>query len=242
MTVNARASSSGRRRTALTTFCGVALLIAGTLARADVSVYGTLTSEYIYRGLDRSDRNPAAQFGIDLDITDNFFAGAWISTVNIRNPNGGRDYESNVYAGAHYGINNRLSVTATLLRYRYPGAEGSHKYDHNEGLLTISWDSRYAIEYAYTGDARGLGRRGTHVLVSADWPLGNGWILGANAGRYDLSSIRLPAYVHGNVGLSTRWSRITFDARLYGNEHTGDERLDDQAAGTRFVISVSAAF
>lgn len=242
MTVSDAAGSSGRRRKALAGFCGFALFTSGSFASADVTAYGTLTSEYIYRGLDRSDRNPAVQLGVDLDITDSVFAGAWISTVNIRNPNGGRDYEGNVYAGVHYAITDRLGATATLLRYIYPGAEGSHKYEHNEGLLTLSWDSQYAIEYAYTGDARGLGLRAIHVLLSADWPLGNGWILGANAGRYDLSSVRLPAYVHANVGLSARLSRLTLDVRLYGNEDTGDERLENEAAGTRFVISVSASF
>lgn len=216
--------------------------IHGIANATEISVYGTLTSEYIYRGLAMSDRNPAAQAGLDVSLTDNLFAGAWISTVDLRNANGGRDFESNFYAGVHYAFTDRLSATATLLRYAYPGADGVHKYEHNEGLLSLSWDARYSIEYAYTDDARGLGRRASHVLLSADWPLRNGWILGANAGRYDLSRIRLPAYTHGNVGLSTRLSRITFDVRLYGHEDIDHDRLDSQAAGTRFVFSVSAVF
>lgn len=221
-----------------TTFFG--LISSPTIA--DVSLYGTITSEYIYRGIAMSDRNPAAQVGLDVGITDHLFTGAWISTVDIRNANGGRDFESNFYAGYHHAITDRLSATVTLLRYGYPGAEGRHRYEHNEGLLTISWDARYSIEYGYTDDVRGLDQRATHVLLSADWPLRNGWILGANVGRYDLSRIRLPAYVHANVGLSTRVSRFTFDARLYGNESIDDASFDGQAAGTRIVLSVSASF
>lgn len=217
-------------------------LSSGIVNATDVSAYGTLTSEYIYRGLDMSDRNPAVQIGVDVSITDNFFAGAWSTTVNLRNTNGGRDFEMNYYAGVHYSFTDRLSATATLLRYAYPGAEGSHKYEHNEGLLTVSWDSRYSIEYAYTDDARGLKKRATHLLLSTDWPMRNGWILSANVGRYDLSRIRLPAYVHGNIGLSTRLSRYTFDARIYGNEKNSDSRFDGQVAGTRLVFSLSASF
>lgn len=189
-----------------------------------------------------SNRNPAAQLGFDIGITDNLFAGAWISTISLRNPNGGRDFESNIYAGYHHSFGERLGATVTVLRYGYPGADGLHAYEHNEGLLTISWDSRYAIEFGYTDDVRGLGERATHVQLSADWPFGNGWILGANVGRYDLSKIRLPAYLHANIGVSARLSRFTFDARLYGNESIDDPRLDAQAAGTRAVVSVSAAF
>lgn len=236
-------SGKSQRQAMLALLCVATIqVVPGEADAADLAVYGTLTSEYIYRGLSMSDRNPALQAGLDISFNDHLFAGAWVSTIDLRNPNGGRDVESNLYAGLHYALTDRLSATATLLRYAYPGADGIHKYEHNEGLLSLSWDARYSLEYAYTDDARGLGRRATHVMLSADWPLRNGWILGANAGRYDLSRMGLPAYIHGNVGLSTRVSRLTFDARLYGHEPIDHARLDNQAAGTRFVVSVSAAF
>ncbi len=224
----------------LVTFISV-LAYAPTICAAELSAYGTLTTEYIYRGLSISDRNPALQMGVDYDHDSNIFFGAWISTIDLRTANGGRDVETNFYAGYHHEISTEWAATWTLLRYAYPHSGGQHSYDHNEALLEISWSENYAIEYAYTNDVYGLGRRATHLQASGNWPLGKGWVIGANVGRNDLSSLGISDYFHGDIGVSVRGSRFTFDFRLYNNEAARETRFETANAGTRLVLSVSAA-
>jgi uncharacterized protein (TIGR02001 family) len=212
-----------------------------SILAAELSAYGTLTTEYIYRGLSISDRNPAVQIGVDYEHGNNVFVGAWFSTIDLSTSMGRRDFESNYYLGYHHEVAPSWGATLTLLRYAYPGAGGTHSYDHNEALLEISFNDNYAAEYAYTDDVYGLGRRASHLQLSGDWPLGAGWMLGASIGRNDLSSIGIPEYFHGDIGLSARYSRFAFDLRLYADEPVNSRRFDSASAGTRFVFSISAA-
>lgn len=218
-----------------------ALLPAPVGHAGEFSVYGTLTTEYIYRGLSISDQNPAAQLGIDYEHDSNVFVGAWFSTIDLSTASGRRDLESNYYAGLHHEFSESWAATFTLLRYAYPGAGGQHSYDHNEALLEISFNSKYALEYAYTKDVYGLGETASHVQFGGNWPLGRGWVLAANIGRNDLSNVGIPAYLHADVGVSAQVSHFAFDFRLYANESLDYPQFDSVSAGTRFVFSVSAA-
>ena len=144
------------------------------LYASELSIYGTLTTQYIYRGLNISDNNPALQAGIDYEHDSNVFVGAWVSTIDLSTAIGRRDLEANYYAGFHHKITGDWAASWTLLRYAYPGAGGQHSYDHNEAQLELSWSENYALEYAYTNDVYGLERRATHLQVSGAWPLGKG--------------------------------------------------------------------
>lgn len=239
MTVTDRCT---RKRVSATT-CAVAslLVISPATYASDLSVYGTLTTEYIYRGLSISDHNPAVQGGIDYRHDSQLFAGAWITTIDLRNANGSRELEANFYAGYRHDFSPDWAATATVLRYAYPGATGNHSYDHNEVLIEVSWGENYAIEYAFTDDVYGLGQDAKSLQFSAAWPMGSGWLLGANLGRNDLSSRGVPEYWYGDVGLSLTGSRFVLDIRVYDNESSGTTRFESSQAGARLVLSVSAA-
>ncbi len=103
-----------------------ALTFSPVLYASELSVYGTLTTQYIYRGLNISDNNPALQAGIDNEHDSNVFVGAWVSTIDLSTANGGRDLESNYYAGYHHKIAGNWAATWTLLRYGYPCGGGEH--------------------------------------------------------------------------------------------------------------------
>lgn len=218
-----------------------AVAFSPQLYASELSIYGTLTTQYIYRGLNISDNNPALQAGIDYAHDSNVFVGAWVSTIDLSTANGRRDLEANYYAGFHHKITDDWAATLTLLRYAYPAAGGQHNYDHNEAQLELSWSENYALEYAYTNDVYGLGRRAAHLHVSGAWPLGKGWVLGASIGRNDLSSIGIPEYFHADIGASVRVSRFSLDFRLYGNEPPTTIPFDKANAGTRVAFSISAA-
>jgi uncharacterized protein (TIGR02001 family) len=213
-----------------------------SLASADFNAYGTVTSEYIYRGLAVSGGDPALQLAVDYQHQSGLFAGAWASRVRLRGPRSSRDVELDYYAGYHHDGPGRWSGTVTLMRYTYPGTEGDFDYDHNEWLLSAQWAQRFRADLGYTRDLYGTGRTGRHAQLSAYWPIMGGWTLTGALGRNDLSSLGVGSYFHWDVGASASYSRLTLDLRWYDNESIYSGGFGGQAAGSRLVVSLSAAF
>ena len=230
------------RRSAL---CTVTILACQFFPQASnasgLTGVASLTSEYIYRGLAQSDGNPAVQFGLDYEFDAGIFVGAWASTIDLRSAMGKREIELDYYLGYHYESTAQLTATLTVLRYTYPGQTGSHSYDHNELLLGATWRERYSIEYGYTNDLFGLDRIGRHWELRSEWPVANAWVVSAALGRNDLSDIGVSKYLHRDLGASARIERLILDLRWYDNE-TPDGFAAQISAGSRFVVSISAAF
>jgi len=218
------------------------LLPMGGAAASGFSGVVTLTSEYIYRGLSMSDGNPALQLGLDYEHDSGLFAGAWASTLNLTTAVGRRDLELDFYAGYHLAPDARWSATATLLRYTYPDASGSHSYDHNEILLGLTVFDHYSLEFGYTNDLYGLDVVGKHWEARTEWPIANVWVLSGALGGNDLSDLGVPHYLHWDIGASARVQRFTLDLRWYDNEPPDAGLISALSAGSQLVLSVSVAF
>jgi uncharacterized protein (TIGR02001 family) len=212
-----------------------------TAAVSELTGLVSLSSEYIYRGLMQSDGDPAFQLGLDYGFDNGIFAGAWASTIDLRNAAGERDTELDFYLGYHYASEAPLSATITVLRYTYPGQTASHSYDYNELLLSTTWREQYSIELGYTDNLYGLGQIGRHWELRSEWPVANAWVISAALGRNDISSIGVSEYLHWDLGASARFSRLVLDLRWYDNE-SPDGFAASISAGSKFVVSLSAAF
>ena len=217
------------------------ILMLPAAAASEISGLATLTSEYIYRGLEMSDGNPALQLGLDYEHDTGFFVGVWASTIDIQTAMGSRDTELDYYAGFHYAAESPVTATVTLLRYSYPGQTGMHSYDYNEILVGASWREQYWIELGYTSDLYGLDRTARHWELRSEWPVASAWMLGATLGGNDMSDAGVSRYLHWDVGASARFSRLTFDLRWYDNE-LPDGFAALLSANSQLVLSISAAF
>ena len=127
------------------------------------------------------------------------------------------------------------------MRYTYPGQNTSFDYAYTEALATAIWDGRYSLEFGYTDDVYGFGVSASHVELRGDWPLRNTWVISAGLGVNDLGNIGSSRYVYGDLGISARVARFTFDLRWYdsGSPDGFPSRL---SAGSRLVGAVSIGF
>ncbi|HKJ18422.1 MAG TPA: TorF family putative porin [Xanthomonadales bacterium] len=216
-------------------------MLAPTIQASEYSISTTLTSEYIFRGLKRSDGQPALQLGVDYEHDSGVFAGVWGSTIDIQSPAGKRDLELDFYAGFHHRFQAPLSATLTLLRYTYPGQTGFHSYDYNEVLVSATWQDRYSVELGMTRDLNGLGHDSRHWEFQLDYPVANTWVLGATLGLNDMSDAGVSRYFYWDVGASVRWSRMIFDLRWFDNERPDGFAARD-SAGSQWVVSFRMTF
>lgn len=226
------------------TFFATALLasapIAERAAAGDLSGAATLTSQYIYRGRDMSDSDPALQFGLDYEFDNGLFAGVWASTIDLANQFGERDTELDYYIGYRLFSNKSIAVTTTLVRYTYPNQTGAHSYDYSEAVVAASFREHYSIEFGYADRIYGFDRIGRYAEARAEWPVAKTAVISAGIGRKDIESLGTPAYLYWDLGASARYSRFTLDVRWYDNEDVA--AIGGRLAGSRFVVSLTAVF
>lgn len=218
------------------------LLVVAPVAEAQVGVYVTVTSDYIYRGLMMTDDNPALQLGLDYRHDSGWFGGAWASTIDLRTPGGKRDLEIDYYAGFNFQPLSSWAIALALMRYTYPGASGDHAYDHGELLASATWNDRWSLELAYTDDLYGLGATGRHWEVHGEQPLGESWLVGGALGGNDLSDLGTSHFLHWDLGASFLYSRFSVDFRYFDNQRPDGGLAGTLAAGSQFVVSVTATF
>lgn len=220
----------------------LALYVFVPIANAsELSGAATLTSEYIYRGLEKSDGNPALQLGLDYEHDTGLFAGIWASTIDLSTAAGQLDIELDYYAGFHFDPDAPASATLTVLRYTYPGQPGTQSYDYTEVLASASWREHYSLELGYASNLYGFDSIARHWELRSEWPIANAWVVGAALGGNDMSDAGVSRYLHWDVGASARFSHLTLDLRWYDNERV-DGYPALSLANSQIVLSISAAF
>ena len=178
----------------------IAGLVAAALAPA-VSVAAdsphTLTgnvglySQYIFRGLTQTNKEPALQGGFDYSHSSGFYAGTWMSNVSWLRGFGtytaGGSLEMDFYGGFKGTITGDLGYDVGILQYYYPGdvAVGSFKADTLElyGALTWKWLS---AKYSHSINKKTFGvndSEGTYYFdLSANFPVTDKLTLSAHYG------------------------------------------------------------
>ncbi|HET6492298.1 MAG TPA: TorF family putative porin, partial [Burkholderiales bacterium] len=142
-----------------------------------------LYSQYIFRGLTQTDKDPALQGGFDYSHSSGLYAGTWGSNISwlrdFGSYSGGGSLEWDFYGGFKGNIGKSdFTYDLGALYYWYPGdvAPGFVKADTLElyGALGWKWVS---IKYSHSAKNKTFGvpdSRGTYYLdVTASVPLGN---------------------------------------------------------------------
>jgi uncharacterized protein (TIGR02001 family) len=123
-----------------------ALLLGSSVAahaEAEVSANVTLASDYSFRGVSQTGRDPAIQGGFDVAWDNGFYIGTWSSNVKF----GVTSQEIDLYLGYAGQFNEDVGYDIGYIRYEYPGA-GSD-LDYNELAASISWgDFSFGLGYS----------------------------------------------------------------------------------------------
>jgi uncharacterized protein (TIGR02001 family) len=152
-----------------------------------------LYSQYIFRGLTQTNKEPALQGGFDYSHSSGFYAGVWASNISWLRDFGsysaGGSVEIDFYGGLKGSIGKSdFGYDIGLLQYYYPGdvAPGFVKADTLElyGALTWKWLS---AKYSHSLNNKTFGvadSRGTYYLdLSANFPVTDKLTLSAHWGK-----------------------------------------------------------
>lgn len=115
-----------------------ALMLGSALAAQAVEIAGNITiaSDYPFRGVSQTDRDPAVQGGFDAAFESGFYVGTWASNIS-----GFVDtsMEWDLYGGFAGQINEDVGYDFRYIRYEYPG--NGDLYDYNEYHAMLKWNS-----------------------------------------------------------------------------------------------------
>ena len=107
------------------------LLALSGVSQAQFSSTWTVVSDYDFRGVSQSAKDPALQGSADYAFGDSGFSvGAWASNVDFSPFDG--DIELDLYANYAGKINDTFSWTAGLTYYSYPGSDDLGEYAERE--------------------------------------------------------------------------------------------------------------
>lgn len=104
-----------------------------------------LYSQYIFRGLTQTDRDPALQGGFDYSHSSGFYLGTWASNISWLRDFGayssGGSLEWDFYGGYKWGFAEDFTLDLGLLYYWYPGnaAPGFPKGNTLEAYVGLAW-------------------------------------------------------------------------------------------------------
>lgn len=145
------------------TLLATALLSASTAALAEFSGNVTVTTDYVFRGISQTDRDPAMQGSLDYNHESGFYAGLWGSNVSFLE---GNSVELDYYAGFGGDLTGGVAYDVGAVYYDYPGGNlgpGEPDPEYYEiyaglsgdvGPATVTGIIWYSPDYYYeTGDA-----------------------------------------------------------------------------------------
>lgn len=132
----------------------------------DLSVTGTLVSDYRFRGVSLSDRDPAVQGSVDVSV-GGFYAGAWATSIAEY---ADTNVELDLYAG-YAGEAGPLAYEIGAIAYLYPGGDGSGDVYEATGSLSYTFGPATGrVQAFYAPDQENLD--GDNLYLSADARVG----------------------------------------------------------------------
>ncbi|QSR15859.1 TorF family putative porin [Novosphingobium sp. KA1] len=238
------------RLAVLSGFAPIAMLfsaIAPSQAQAQeevpaITVSGgiTLISDYRFRGISLTGKDPAVQGTINLSHKSGAYLGTWSSSLGMGDRYG--PTEVDFYGGWAGSVAKRTSLDVALAYYSYPGGEGSGKIEYFETTAKLTHDFgllRATLGSGYSWDQAALG--GDHLYLYGETAVpvpGTPITLKAHGGRSKGAiSPKSGGYYYWQLGADVALGKLTFGLSYIDTDLSRGAQADGAA-----LLSLSAAF
>ena len=136
----------------------------------DIEVTLDAVSDYRFRGISLSDKDPAFQPSLTISHESGFYVSGWASNLA---DNGGDDIELNLVAGFAYDVGAvTFDVNATY--YIYPGVSSIDYVEFIGRASTPVGNGEVGLTFAYVPSQDNTGNQdNTYVAIDGSMPLGD---------------------------------------------------------------------
>lgn len=156
--------------------CIAAIVLGASAAMADeresavnLSANVGIVSDYRFRGISYSGRDPALQGGLDLTTATGWYGGAWASTIEEA---AGADVELDVYAG-YGGTAGTFDYALGAYGYIYPGGRGLDYFELVASVGRQVGPAAMRLQVGYTPDQWNTDRDNLYIGAESEFALGD---------------------------------------------------------------------
>lgn len=201
----------------------------------DVSANLSVVTDYRFRGLSLSDRDPAIQGGVDVSSASGFFIGTWASTVA---DTGGSNVEIDLYGGYANSVAS-IDYALTAVGYVYPGGEDVNYYEFFANAERPLGDAIVKLELAYIPEQTNFSDSNFYVSTGFDAPVPRTpLVLNIGFGRESSAGFRKWDW---SAGLSWSYDFLTLSA-AYVDTTYGDEFEAGRLGRAGAIVALTADF
>jgi uncharacterized protein (TIGR02001 family) len=212
------------------------LLALSSVAQAQFSSTWTAVSDYDFRGVSQSAKDPALQGSADYAFGESGFAiGAWASTVDFDND---EDVELDLYAGYTGSINDTFSWNAGAVWYDYPLGDDADGYAEIYAGFTAG---NFGFKQWFADDFYAGGETAQYTEFNYTQPISDKFSLGFHAG-YAWGDYweTVGELVDYSVQANYTAGDFTLFAKFTGTDASGGEKVKTDVNNNepRFLIGV----
>jgi uncharacterized protein (TIGR02001 family) len=221
------------------------LAAAGTAGADEFSSTITVTSDYDFRGVSQTAKDPALQASLDYAADSGVYFGAWASNVDF---GGEESLEIDGYLGWAYEGENGIAWDFGYVRYLYP--DDAADVDYDEVYAKVGYGN-YGVELWYSPDYGQTGKETWYYAGNADFELAESWALnlhvGYNTGQYyeqgwgSGPGAADGSYWEYSVGVTKTWGNFDVNLRYQGVDVPNEYKVTDDLLNSesRVILSVS---
>ena len=212
-----------------------ALWVTG--AQAQFSSTVDVVSDYDFRGVSLSARDPALQASLDYTFGDSgFSAGAWASNVDF-GPDDDADVEVDYYVDYERALNDTFALYAGISLYTYPSSDVDSSPEAYVGFGA----GDFGLRQWFTHDYSALGQTAHYTEANYTAALSESLALTFHAGYSYGDAFEDAELLDFAVGLDYSAGNFVVGAKLVGTDASGDLEIGDDVFNNqpRVLISIS---
>jgi uncharacterized protein (TIGR02001 family) len=189
--------------------------------------------------------SPALQGRLDVAHESGFFAYVWGSNVDYvadGAPDDEAEIEVDLLVGYTHGLSDRVAVTASWVRYAFPGMKDELRYDFHEWTGAVTVDDMHTVTVAWSPDAFGSGGSSLYYSASTEFDLPANLELALELGRYDLRNSYGESYDHAAVSIAGDFEPLTWTLAYHRTSDDAKMIFHESTVAPEFVLSFSMSF
>jgi uncharacterized protein (TIGR02001 family) len=217
--------------------------------RSGTDVWGgslDLTSDYLVRGISRSDDHAALQLDLHLLDSSGFAAGVFASNTQI-DTGARRDAELSAYLGYVWSEGDAWHGKILAANYSYPWSQAGSLYNYDEIDLEVAYQdwvrvalSLYPVvrRYSYDGDIIGVTAESAESAESAELslqrPIFGRLSATAGIGYYQQNGAGGSGYAYWSAGAAYDWGPVSLVVSYVGASSAANALFYNAAVGGRW--------
>lgn len=198
-------------------------------ALADFSGTFTVTSDYIWRGYSKSDRDFAFQINFDYEHTSGGYLGIFASTVDFADHEftDRSQFEISPYLGWTFSFADEWRLDLQWTRYFYDGKIFNAYSDYNEFYLMLHYRDLLTANISFSEDFYHRGHAAANFEIDGRYPITD-WLEFSGTLGYTLAKEALEYdNLYWETGLSVYYKFVAFSVNYADAIHADTLEFDE---------------